>query len=77
MEKRGKITTDLGTVYWRNTPTKMDRVGCEGMYVSKVVLSKITKRAASALARRIVNCSRFLANAQGLPPEGRSPAGWQ
>lgn len=51
---RGKIATSLGDVYWRSTPTKRDKVGCDGMFISRVTLNKHAKRLGRAVAERIL-----------------------
>lgn len=42
-----------GVVHFSTKPTKQDRVGCDGIYVSRVVLSKKAKAAVRALVQHI------------------------
>lgn len=48
----------FGRVYYRFKPTAYDKVGCEGIYISKVVLSRAytdaVKRAVASLQGKIV-----------------------
>lgn len=34
----------IGTVYMRTKPTKIDKVGCDGLFISRVVISEAFKR---------------------------------
>lgn len=50
---RGKTETMFATVYWRSTPTKMDKTGYGGIFISRVTIhprfKKMIRRACKFL----------------------------
>lgn len=35
-QRRGKVELPIGTVYWSPRPTRIDKTGCDGLYIERV-----------------------------------------